>query len=224
QGSFGEAPDRVRPVAVVPSGHRPTVPPSACRDHAHGVAVRLSGLRARTVVASVAAVVAQVLLNLPIRDWQDRVPVAASAIGVTVAGLAGAFGGVVAGIVGAGVGWALNAIFVADGTAEALIALPAWLVAGAVAGWLGTRLRQADSAHAVDLRAAAERAGETEAKYRSLTEVLPLAVYVRSESGRPLFFSSAMERLAGYSGEECVRDPSLFLRLVHPDDRDRAGA
>jgi PAS domain S-box-containing protein len=181
-------------------------------------------VRARPVVACVAAVAAQVVLNLPIRDWQDRAPVAATAIGVTVAVLAGAFGGVVAGVVAAGVGWGLNAVFVADRTVDALVALPAWLAAGAVAGWFGTRVRQASSAHAVELRAAAERAGETEAKYRSVTELLPLAVYLRSDSGAPLFFGRPIERLVGYSGDELVRDPELFLRLVHPEDHAQASA
>src|SRR5262249_4401319 len=118
----------------------------------------------------------------------------------------------------------LNAVFVADGAAEALIALPAWLVAGAVAGWFGTRLRQADSAHAVDLRAVTERVAETGAEDLSLAEAPPAPDFVRPGKGRPLFFSSPIEGLVGYSGDECVHDPELFLRLVHLEDRDRVSA
>jgi PAS domain S-box-containing protein len=205
---------------IVPVLHRRAAL-TARRD----LALRLSGPRARAVVACLVAAAAEIVLNAPIRDWQDRVPVAASAIGVTIAVLAGGFGGVVAGIATAGVGWGLNAIFVADRVLDALIALPAWLAAGAFGGWFATRLRRAASDRAAELRAATDRVGELEAQYRALTEVLPVVTYLRSsETGAPLFLSPQAERLLGYSADEILRDPDLFPRLVHPDDRDRATA
>ena len=37
--------------------------------------------------------------------------------------------------------WALSVLFVADDSRDALIALPFWLVAGALVGWLAVALR-----------------------------------------------------------------------------------
>jgi PAS domain S-box-containing protein len=64
--------------------------------------------------------------------------------------------------------------------------------------------------------------GDTEAKYRSLTKHLPLVTYVRSFAGErtTTFVSPQIDRLVGYSADEWLEDPELFLRLVHPDDRD----
>jgi len=184
---------------------------------------RFSGSRARAVTAALVATTAQIVLNLPINDWQDRFPVAASGVGLLVAVLAGAYGGVAAGLVAAGAGWALDAVFVASRTLEALIALPAWLAAGGVAGWLSMRVRRAAFERAVALDAAADRAAETEAKYRSLTEHLPGVTYVRSAdpAAVPIFISNQIDRLLGYSADEWLRESGLFTRLLHPEDRDR---
>jgi two-component system phosphate regulon sensor histidine kinase PhoR len=68
-----------------------------------------------------------------------------------------------------------------------------------------------------------ERLRDVEARYRSLTEHLPLVTYVRpaaTESGLT-FVSPQVDRLLGYTADEWLGDPELFLRLVHPDDRDR---
>ena len=64
--------------------------------------------------------------------------------------------------------------------------------------------------------------GDTEAKYRSLTKHLPLVTYVRSFGGEraTTFVSPQLDRLVGYTADEWLEDPELFLRLVHPDDRD----
>jgi PAS domain S-box-containing protein len=63
---------------------------------------------------------------------------------------------------------------------------------------------------------------DREAKYRSLTNHLPLATYVRSLGAEPTttFVSPQIDRITGYSADEWLEDPDLFLRLVHQDDRD----
>jgi PAS domain S-box-containing protein len=60
-----------------------------------------------------------------------------------------------------------------------------------------------------------------EATYRSLTEQLPLVTYQESLDGerRTTSVSPQIDRLVGYTAEEWLEDPGLFLRLVHPDDR-----
>jgi PAS domain S-box-containing protein len=114
----------------------------------------------------------------------------------------------------------LTVLLVADNSRGALLALPAWLAAGAVAGWLATRLQDRSRARLTD------EFRNAEARYRSLTEHLPLVTYVRSFAGdrETTFVSPQIDRLVGYTADEWLADPGLFLRLVHPDDRDRVVA
>ena len=67
---------------------------------------------------------------------------------------------------------------------------------------------------------------EIERRYRALVEQLPLVVYVDAldESSSNLFTSQQIEPLLGYSVEEWRTDPDLFIRTLHPDDRDRVVA
>ncbi len=286
--------------------------------------------RTRLAVVGLAAVAAQVVLNLPLWDWDNRAPVAATAAGVAIAIVAGLAGGVIPGLVAAVVGWLLNFFFVADSSLEAALALPAWLVAGGTAGWLASRLREktrgerlaenrlavvedaasdailrvdADGAIAAwspgaerlygfssdealgrpladlqagdrlveslakgerltdeamdqrrrdgdafaasvtvipsaaepgealvvardtgELRRVTDRLRSTEGRYRSLTEHLPLVTYVSSLNGETTFVSPQIDRLVGYTADEWLADPGLFLRLVHAEDRDRVAA
>jgi PAS domain S-box-containing protein len=261
---------------------------------------------------------------------------------VAIAVVAGAAGGVIPGLVAAGSGWLLNFFFVADGSLEALLALPAWLAAGGAAGWLAARLRDRsraerlaesrlaavreaasdailridadgviaawspgaeslygyssgeilgrpladvlagpDAAEHADRLVESVRNGEqltdevmdqrgrdggvfsasitmiptpvepgepvdavfvardvgeirritgrlrnSEGRYRSLTEHLPVITYVRSlaNEGETTFVSPQIDRLVGYTADEWLADPGLALRLVHPEDRDRVAA
>ena len=65
-----------------------------------------------------------------------------------------------------------------------------------------------------------------DAKYRSLTEHLPLVTYVQApgRERETTYVSPQIDRLLGYAADEWLRDPGLFLRLVHPDDRDEVAA
>ena len=62
-----------------------------------------------------------------------------------------------------------------------------------------------------------------EARYRTLVEQLPLAIYVNDldEAGTPLYRSPATQTITGRSPEEWTGSPALLAEAVHPDDRDR---
>jgi diguanylate cyclase (GGDEF)-like protein/PAS domain S-box-containing protein len=65
-------------------------------------------------------------------------------------------------------------------------------------------------------------AREIERRYRTLVEQLPLVIYVDAldESSSNIFTSHQIEPLLGYSVEEWRDDSDLFVRTLHPDDRD----
>ena len=64
---------------------------------------------------------------------------------------------------------------------------------------------------------------EIEAKYRALTEHLPVVTYVHplGERGKCLYVSPQVSSMLGYSAEEWLAQPDLFFQLVHPEDRER---
>jgi PAS domain S-box-containing protein len=67
---------------------------------------------------------------------------------------------------------------------------------------------------------------DTEATYRSLREHLPVVTYVRSFEGdrKTTYVSPQIDRLVGYTADEWLADPGLFVQLVHADDRDNVVA
>ena len=68
-----------------------------------------------------------------------------------------------------------------------------------------------------------ERLRETEAKYRTLVEQLPLATYINS-TGMPVqttYMSPQIETHARLPGLRLARRPDFFLTRVHPEDHDR---
>jgi diguanylate cyclase (GGDEF)-like protein/PAS domain S-box-containing protein len=60
--------------------------------------------------------------------------------------------------------------------------------------------------------------------YRRLVERLPVIVYAAElgEHGRWRYVSPQVEEILGYAAEEFKRDPGLWARLLHPDDRLKA--
>jgi PAS domain S-box-containing protein len=73
-----------------------------------------------------------------------------------------------------------------------------------------------------DLETLAERAERAEAMYRSLVERLPAITYAEAlDDGRTLSISPQVEAVLGYTQEEWMENPLLWLELMHPDDRDR---
>ena len=68
-----------------------------------------------------------------------------------------------------------------------------------------------------------ERLRAAELRYRTLVEQLPLVVYVDAIDAvsSNLYTSPQVEPLLGYSPEAWQKDPDLFVRLLHPEDRER---
>jgi two-component system, cell cycle sensor histidine kinase and response regulator CckA len=65
---------------------------------------------------------------------------------------------------------------------------------------------------------------ETELRYQTFIEQLPLVVYTTcpSNSGRVLYISPQIEALLGYPVDAWLRDSSMWERTLHPEDRERA--
>jgi diguanylate cyclase (GGDEF)-like protein/PAS domain S-box-containing protein len=59
--------------------------------------------------------------------------------------------------------------------------------------------------------------------YRRLVERLPVIVYTAEmgEHGRWRYISPQVEEILGYKSEEFIRDPGLWVSLLHPEDRER---
>ena len=59
-------------------------------------------------------------------------------------------------------------------------------------------------------------------KLRELIEQLPLVTYIDEPAVAPsIYISPQIEGLLGYSADEWLGDPGLFVKLLHPDDRER---
>lgn len=73
-------------------------------------------------------------------------------------------------------------------------------------------------------RRAEDRLREAEARYRTLVEQIPAVVYVDAtdESSSALYMSPQCERMLGYTPEEWLADPDMWVKLLHPEDRERA--
>ena len=71
-----------------------------------------------------------------------------------------------------------------------------------------------------------ERLRTAEARYRGLVEQLPAVVYANAvdEYSTATYISPQYERLLGFTPEERTADPQLWLRQLHPEDRDRVQA
>jgi PAS domain S-box-containing protein len=62
-----------------------------------------------------------------------------------------------------------------------------------------------------------------EERYRRLVETLPLAIYIDrlDELSSNVYTSPHIERMIGYTAEQWAAEGDLFVRILHPDDRDR---
>jgi diguanylate cyclase (GGDEF)-like protein/PAS domain S-box-containing protein len=62
-----------------------------------------------------------------------------------------------------------------------------------------------------------------EAHYQQLVEQLPLVLYVDdvTDNAANIYTSPQVEALLGYTVEEWISDPDLFVKLLHPDDREQ---
>ena len=67
---------------------------------------------------------------------------------------------------------------------------------------------------------------EAEARYRALVEQMPAATYIEAldageRSTNLLYASPQIKAMFGYTPEEWISDPDLFVGLLHPEDRER---
>jgi PAS domain S-box-containing protein len=67
---------------------------------------------------------------------------------------------------------------------------------------------------------------QAEKRYRDLIEQLPLISYIDepTETAPSIYVSPQVEDLLGYAPHEWLADRELFLKLLHPDDRERVVA
>jgi diguanylate cyclase (GGDEF)-like protein/PAS domain S-box-containing protein len=63
---------------------------------------------------------------------------------------------------------------------------------------------------------------QAETRFRTLVEQLPLAVYIdrMDEESSNIYTSPQIEPMLGYTRDEWVSDKSLFVAVLHPDDRE----
>jgi len=63
----------------------------------------------------------------------------------------------------------------------------------------------------------------SEAKYRALVEQMPAVVYSArlDDASSTIYISPQIEAILGYSPGQFLRDPDLWLKVIHPEDRDR---
>lgn len=73
-------------------------------------------------------------------------------------------------------------------------------------------------------RRAEDRLREAEARYRTLVEQIPAVVYVDAtdEISSALYMSPQCERMLGYTPQDWLADPDMWVKLLHPEDRERA--
>jgi PAS domain S-box-containing protein len=66
---------------------------------------------------------------------------------------------------------------------------------------------------------------ESEEKYRNITENIDDFLYTFERTGRilrPVFYTSSVEKITGYSQAEFLIDSRLILKIIHPDDFETA--
>ena len=59
-------------------------------------------------------------------------------------------------------------------------------------------------------------------KYRLISENIPVVVYsaLPDEKSTNLFVSGKVKELTGYDGEKFIKNPDLFNKILHPDDKE----
>ncbi len=70
---------------------------------------------------------------------------------------------------------------------------------------------------------AEERLREAEKKYRTLIERVPAITYMQEIHGHSesVYVSPQVTDIVGYTPEECTSTPDLWVKILHPEDRER---
>jgi len=95
-----------------------------------------------------------------------------------------------------------------------------------------TDLKRLPAAAERELAEAERRRGTTEKdreretaeqRYRALIDEIPALTYLAwaDEVGSRVYVSAQVRSMTGYSQAEWLAEPEVWLRLIHPDDRDR---
>jgi PAS domain S-box-containing protein len=79
------------------------------------------------------------------------------------------------------------------------------------------------SRDATERKRTEEKLREAEAKYRTLVEQIPAVTYVAAldEVSSAIYMSPQTEDILGTAPEEWLADPELFVKLLHPEDREQ---
>ena len=62
---------------------------------------------------------------------------------------------------------------------------------------------------------------ETEARYRSLVEEIPAIVYADEGGEQTTYVNPQIEPILGVTPEAYKADPDMWMRMIHPEDRER---
>ena len=74
-----------------------------------------------------------------------------------------------------------------------------------------------------DRKDAEQAQRDSEARYRSLVEQVPAVVYEMDpdDERRTVYVSQHVQEVLGYSRQEWLDQPDIWIELLHPDDRER---
>jgi diguanylate cyclase (GGDEF)-like protein/PAS domain S-box-containing protein len=87
----------------------------------------------------------------------------------------------------------------------------------------GPAFRQGFAIDVTERKLAEEAQRRAESRYRTLVEQLPLAIYIDrlDDVSSNIYTSPQIEGMLGYPAEEWASNPSLFVDVLHSDDRER---
>ncbi len=70
---------------------------------------------------------------------------------------------------------------------------------------------------------AEDRLREAEKKYRTLVEQIPAITYMQkiNRYSESVYVSPQVMDVVGYTPEECISTPDLWVRILHPDDKEQ---
>ena len=177
----------------------------------------LKSLRQRPLVRGLALVAIgaafEAGVSVAFSQWGLESRAVATAVGILIAVLAGVAGGPLVGAAVAAAGWALQFGLIPGSSWWDVAALPAWLAAGALAGWLAVRLRA--------------RSHERELLDHGLTalrEATPDAVIGVDPEGHVVAWDGGAAAIYGYTAEEALGRDFAELTAGEGEDASDDGA